>query len=140
MLLNWDSSLLIAVGASFMVGLLGYIIARMWIKPIVGYQLTRRKLARELTRFLEQIESVEQAGASGPGPQARSYLKEARRHAMNLDARYNADLPAWYRLLLASRNQSPERVLALLAPLSRSKNDQQIAARVNEVRKTMGFA
>ena len=137
MLLNWDSSLLIAAGASFMVGLLGYIIVRLWFKPIVGYRLTRRRLGHELTRYLEQMES---SNHTRPGSKARTMLKQARRHAMNLEARYQADIPAWYRLLLVSRGHSPDKALALLGPLSKWKDGRQIAARVEEVRKTVGLS
>ena len=140
MFLNWDSSLLIAAAASFMAGLLGYIIARLWIKPIVGYQLAKRKLGRELTCYLEQIEPHERTDPSAPSSDAHVFLKQARRYAMNLEARYNADIPAWYRLMLTSRRESPEKALALLAPISKLKDAQQIAARVTDVRKTMGLS
>jgi hypothetical protein len=50
-----DSSLLIAAGASFIAGLLGYIIARLWIKPIARYHITKRKLDQELTQYLAQM-------------------------------------------------------------------------------------
>ena len=139
MLLNVDSSLLMAAGASFMVGLLGYIIARLWIKPIMGYHATKRQLGRELSGFLEQIEPAGQANRSEPEPQAQRLLKQARRHAMSLDSRFKADIPAWYRLLLVSRSQSPEKVLAMLAPLSKYKNVEQITTRIADVRKTMGL-
>ena len=140
MLLNWDTSLLIAAAASFLAGLLGYIIVRLWIKPIVGYQLTKRKLGRELTRYLEQIEPLDRTDQPDRIATAQAILKQARRHAMNLEARYDADIPAWFRLLLASRRQSPGRTLALLAPLSKLKDDDQITARVADVRKTMGLS
>ena len=140
MLLNLDSSLLMATGASFLVGLLGYIIARMWIKPIVSYQLTKRKLGRELNRFLERIEADEQSSQSDRDPRARNLLKQARKYAMILETCYTNELPAWYRLFLASRQRSPEKVLAELAPLSKIKDNRQIAARVDNVRKTMGFS
>ncbi len=139
MLLPLDSSLLMAVAGSFMVGLLGYIVARLWITPIVGYNLTKRKLDRELTRFLQQVAPGDRSGRSGSDPKAQRLLKQARRHAVNLETRYHNDLPAWYRLYVASRNQSPEQVLALLAPLSKWKDGQQVAARVNQVRNSLGF-
>lgn len=137
MLLNWDASLLMAAAASFMIGLLGYIIVRLWIKPIVGYQLTKRRMGNALTRFLEQVES---RGQADPGSIAQSLLKQARRYAMNIDARFQADIPAWYRLLLVSRGQSPEKALALLGPLSKLTDSQQITNRVDEIRKTVGLS
>ena len=139
MLLNWDSSLLIAVAASFMVGLLGYIIARLWIKPIVGYQVTKRKLGRELTRYLDQLATNEQSSPPHRSSKAQAFLKQARRQAMDLQARYTADIPAWYRLVLVSRGQSPEKALALLGPVSKLKDGQQIAARVDEARQSVGL-
>lgn len=42
-----DASLLVAAGASFAAGALGYIIARTWIKPIVRYSMTKRRIDHE---------------------------------------------------------------------------------------------
>ena len=140
MLLNWDASLLIAAAASFMVGLLGYMIARLWIKPIVGYQMTKRKLNRELTRYLDHLAANEQTSHPHRSSKAQAFLKQARRQAMDLETRFTADIPAWYRLMLLSRGQSPEKALALLGPISKLKDGQQIAARVDEARKTVGLA
>ena len=62
-----DSTLLIAAGASFLAGLLGYVMARLWIKPIVRYTITKRKLDRELTRYLAQMNKKKDNGVEMNG-------------------------------------------------------------------------
>lgn len=134
-----DSSLLIAAGASFVAGLLGYVIARLWIKPILRYHITKRKLDHELTRYLAQMNK-----AAGPERQARkkqddASLRTARKHAMDLAACYGADIPYWYRLLLDSRKASPTQVPGLLTNLSKIRDREQIKNRIDRARKAMGL-
>jgi hypothetical protein len=98
-----DSSLLIAAGASFIAGLLGYIIARLWIRPIVRYHITKRKLDHVLTRYLAQMN--ESTGPDEPVAQNcdAATLRTARQHAVDLVSCFSAEIPYWYRLLLDSR-------------------------------------
>jgi hypothetical protein len=133
MLAALDSSLLIAAAASFVAGLVGYIIVRMWIKPIVGYMLVKRKFDRELRSYSMQFDPDGEQNNSS----ARSFLKKARAHAMNLDTRYNSDIPAWYRLLLVSRGESPVAALQALGPLSKIKDGKQIEVRISRARKAL---
>jgi hypothetical protein len=133
-----DSPLLIAAGASFLAGLLGYVIARLWIKPIVGYHITKRKLDQELTRYLKQIN--ESTGPDKPIKQHRddATLRTARQHAMKLASCFGADIPYWYRLLLESRKESPTVASGLLTNLSKIHDTEQIKNRIERARKTLG--
>ena len=134
-----DSPLLIAAGASFIVGLLGYIIARLWIKPIVRYNITKRKLDRELTRYLAQMnESTE---AKQPGAQNRDakILRTARRHAVDLVSCFGAEIPYWYRLLLESRRESPAEAPGLLTNLSKIRNSEHVKQRIEHARTLLGL-
>lgn len=134
-----DSSLLIAAGASFVAGLLGYVIVRLWIKPIVRYNITKRKLGHELTRYLAQMN--ETAGPEKQATQKRddATLRTARKHAMDLVACYGADIPYWYRLLLDSRKESPTEASGLLTNLSKMRDQEQVKNRIDSARKTMGL-
>ena len=134
-----DSPLLIAAGASFIAGLLGYIIARLWIKPIVGYNITKRKLDRELTRYLEQMSAS--TGPDDPVTQNgdAAALRAARQHAVNLVSSFNAEIPYWYRLLLESRKESPTEASGLLTNLSKMRNKEQVKHRIERARTIMGM-
>ena len=134
-----ESSLIIAAGASFVAGLLGYVIARLWIKPILRYRITKRKLGHELTRYLAQMNKT-----AGPERRARkkqddASLRTARKHAMDLAACYCTDIPYWYRLLLDSRKASPTQVSGLLTNLSKIKDQEQVKNRIDRARKAIGL-
>ncbi|WP_372683494.1 hypothetical protein [Desulfosarcina sp.] len=133
-----DSPLLIAAGASFIAGLLGYIIARLWIKPIVRYNLTKRKLDRELTRYLVQMNAS--TGPEEPvGHHRDTMLRAARQHAVDLVACFHEEIPYWYRLLLESRKESPTEASGLLTNLSKIRNSEQVMRRIERARTKMGI-
>ncbi len=135
-----DSALLIAAGASFVAGLLGYVIVRLWIKPIVGYNFNRRKLDHELTRYVAQMnEAVGPDETPEQQKRGEEVLKKARKYAMDLVSCYGADIPYWYRLLLDSRQESPIQASALLANLSKIRNQEQVRNRIENARKIMGL-
>ena len=133
-----DSSLLIAAAASFVAGLMGYIIARLWIKPIVSYNIIKRKLDAELTRYLEQLAA---SPGTGSGKSELSVgekaLHSARKLAMDLLSHYNEKIPYWYRLLLDSRQESPMQASGLLTNLNKIKDFQQRRSRIEAVKKEL---
>ena len=135
-----DSSLLIAAGASFITGLLGYIIARLWIKPIARYHITKRKLDQALAQYLAQANAA--IGLDEKGDKQKhgdAMLRTARKHAMGLVSCYDAEIPYWYRLLLDSRQESPAKASGLLTNLSKLRNREQVKDRIERARKTMGL-
>ena len=134
-----DSPLLIAAGASFIAGLLGYIIARLWIKPIVRYNITKRKLDQELTRYLAQMN--QSTGPDEPVAQNRDamILRTARQHAVDLVSCFGSEIPYWYRLLLESRKESPTEASGLLTNLSKIRNREQVKNRIERARTIMGL-
>lgn len=137
MIFNLNPSLLIAAAASFMAGLLGYGIARLWIKPIVGYNIEKRRLDRETFRYLQLLENAEKPQALANDPAVQEILKAMRKSATNLTARTTTELPAWYRIFLESRQESAEKAMKLLTPLSRIKDRDQIRTRVDQARKVL---
>lgn len=133
-----DSSLLIAAGASFVAGVIGYIVARLWVKPIVSYNITKRKLDAELNRYLAQIpdgpDALNGKNDSSAGAKA---LGSARKLAMKLLSHYNRDIPYWYRLFLDSRQESPAQASGLLTNLSKIKDPQQRRSRIAAAKKEL---
>lgn len=133
-----DTSLLVAAGASFFAGLLGYIIARLWIKPIAGYTITKRKLDRELNRYLAKINETCQPGDNRERQKKlEKTLRKARIHAMALVAGYHSDIPYWYRLLLDSRNESPMEASGRLTNLSKIHDQETVKRRINRAKKAL---
>ena len=135
-----DTSLLVAAGASFVAGLLGYIIARLWIKPIVHYTATKRKLDRELNRYLAMIDEPDGTKDIQDAQERKAaHLKTARKCAMDMVSCYDADIPYWYRLLLDSRKESPGKASGLLTNISRIRDPEMVKQRIGSARKAMGL-
>jgi len=134
-----DSSLLIAASASFVIGLLGYIVVRFWIKPIVRYTTTKRKLNHELTRYLAQISETAGTEKKKVKNRSKPALRGARKYTMTLSSCYGEEIPYWYRLLLDSREESPTEALGLLTNLSKIRDEEQIKGRIAHARKKMGL-
>jgi hypothetical protein len=133
-----DSSLLIAAGASFVAGVMGYIIARLWIKPIVSYNITKRKLDSQLNRYLAQMPegpaAMNESNDSSAGGDA---LGMARKMAMKLLSHYNDEIPYWYRLFLDSRQESPTQASGLLTNLRKIKDPQKRRSRIEAAKKEL---
>lgn len=135
-----DSSLLIAAGASFIAGLLGYIIAMLWIKPIARYHITKRKLGHALTQCLVKMNATAGSGEkSDKGRPVDILFKNARKQAMGLVSCYDGEIPYWYRLLLDSRRESPTEVSGLLTNLSKIRDREQVIRRIKRAQKTLGL-
>jgi hypothetical protein len=134
-----DSPLLIAAGASFIAGLLGYIIARLWIKPIVRYTITKRKLDRELTRYLARINETTGPGEPVALDRDAMILRTARQHVVELASCFGTEIPYWYRLLLESRKESPTEASGLLTNVSKIGNREHVIKRIERARTIMGL-
>ncbi len=131
-----DSSILIAALASFIAGVVGYIIARLWVKPIFRYNVLKRRLEQALTAYSKRgLGSLE--SQTSPGRKGHDALRKARQHAIDLVACYNQDIPYWYRLLLDSRSESPAEASGRLTNLSKIKDGEQISRRIDAVKQSM---
>lgn len=133
-----DSSLLIAAGASFIAGVMGYIVARLWVKPIVTYTITKRRLDADLTRYLNQMNTPSDAAPSKEDRSAtETILRSARKRSMDLLSHYTTEIPYWYRLLLDSRQESPTQASGLLTNLNKIRDSQQRRSRIEAVRREL---
>jgi len=133
----FDSSLLIAAMASFVAGVLGYIIARLWIRPIVRYNITKRRLGQELNQYQAGSENASSSGEKGRPNSNSETLRRARKHAMDLTACYRHDIPYWYRLLLDSRGESPSEASGQLTNLSKIRERGTVIHRLTTVRRSL---
>ena len=132
----FDSSLLIAAMASFVAGVLGYIIARLWIRPIVRYNIAKRRLGQELNRYESRSEDMSSSGEKGRRNDTES-LRRARKYAMDLTVCYSQDIPYWYRLLLDSRGESPSEASGQLTNLSKIRARGMMIGRLDKVRRSL---
>ena len=131
----FDSSLIIAAMASFVAGVLGYIIARLWIRPIVRYNITKHRLCQALDQYQASSEDTLPSAEKGRPKNGSETLHRARKHAMDLAACYSQDIPYWYRLMLDSRGESPSAASGQLTNLSKIGDRVQMRCRIDKVRQ-----
>jgi hypothetical protein len=134
-----NSSLLIVSGASFVAGLLGYTVIKLWVTPIVRYNIAKRRLGNDLSRYLAQVGEKATIDKMGHKDAGHESLRSARKNAMALVSGYSVDIPYWYRLLLDSRKESPTKASGLLTNLSKIGSQEQLNSRIESVRRAIGL-
>ncbi len=138
-MLFFNASLLIAIVASFVVGMIGYIIVWFWIKPIVRYHTTKRRIFRSLSNYMDACTKMGEIEKKKVGQKLNPLLKEARKRAMRLTNCYNDEIPYWYRLLLDSRQESPNEALRLITHLSKLDNLDRIRTQIDKTKSKLGL-
>jgi hypothetical protein len=115
----------IAAILSFFIGSFGYVIARMWVQPLLQYRLLKSRVSS----LMDAAESLsDESGATAlPG-------KEIRKTAAKLADCYNKTLPQWYQLMLSNRNESPGTAVADLMALANVKDRRHAPKRIANVR------
>jgi hypothetical protein len=123
-------------GLSFMVGVCGYIIVRFWIIPISRY----RRAKTQLLHRLEAIVATLPPDAEEPkGSLGKKALRDLRRCGVNLVDLYIDELPHWYRLVLMTRGESPQKAADPILRLENMPTSGQARACVGEIGKHMGL-
>ena len=117
------------IGFSF--GAAGYIAFRFWLLPIRRYQRIKRqivetvhsherKLSGENTFLLSQDQSV-----------------NLRKQSVALTDAYYDDLPRWYRMVLANRQESPDDASKNLLALSGIRDPDHARNRIHNIKKSL---
>lgn len=118
----------IAAILSFFIGSFGYVIARMWVQPLLRYRLIKSRVRS----LMDEIESLKSDPTAEDVPGQK--IREA---AANLSACYNNTLPKWYQLMLSNRNESPDDAVADLMALANIKGRQHAPKRIANVRAAL---
>lgn len=115
--------LYVAAFVSFLAGAFGYIIVRFWILPIGRYRKIRQRVARDLKQL--------DAGFS------EALAKSFREDATLLSDALDLDVPHWYRMVLANRDESPADAAMHLMKLANTKDPSHQESRAAEIRKAL---
>ena len=119
---------IVAAGISFVAGALGYIIVRFWLVPISRYNKLKRQIASGLSRFAPE------GGAKG-GKTASP--RDLRRLAGQLGDMYYTEMPHWYKMVLANRDESPEDAAKHLNALAGARKKEDAGPRAKQVRASL---
>jgi len=103
--------------ASCLLGCFGYVLARLVMRPVLGY----RSLKRRIRRGLEKRD-----GTAAQADQFRTW-------ADRLTNYHQETLPRWYRLSLQRRDESPREAARHLMALSNTRNPDHAARRAAKV-------
>ena len=126
MILDFFSSPVgIAAILSFFIGSFGYVIARMWIQPLLRY----RMLKSRVSTLLDAAESLSAGSGATAWP-----AKKIRKTAAKLAECYNQTLPQWYQLMLSNRNESPDTAVADLMALANVRDRRHAPKRIANIR------
>lgn len=127
--------MLIAASCSFLAGMLGYIIARLWVRPIGQYKRHKHSLKSELDHFESLLDRHDiQTWAQTTAPDR---LKSARKAATLMAEVYTADLPYWYKLVLGRRGEAPLEATAPILALANIRHPEHARLRMQQVRKAL---
>lgn len=118
--------LFLASAISFFLGSFGYILVRLWLRPVIRYGRAKRQIQLELTR-LDATDT------------ATGFAKNMRRHADTLTSVYHGDLPYWYRLLLEKREEDPIQAATLLMKLANTHNPEHAKKQQDQIAAFLKF-
>lgn len=124
-----ESPYILAAGASFLAGVFGYIIVRFWIVPISRYRRAKRASAQAISDL---------RNAAG-GHDAEAAKKACRVAADRLSESYSVNVPPWYRMVLAQRNESPVEAAKDLLALANAREPDRRRVLSEAIRKSLGL-
>lgn len=117
---------------SFISGALGYIIVQLWIRPILGYQRIKNKVAL-IIKYYNNSKNNEDIDKKIK-PQMKDWIKVNRQNSVELSESYNGNLPVWYKILLKSRGESPIDASKHLMILSNTRNYDHMEKHIKEIK------
>ncbi len=131
------NSMLVAAAISFLAGMLGYIIARFWVRPIGQYNKQKNSLKSELDHFefllnRHDLQTWKETSAA-------DRLKLARKAATQMVDVYTSELPYWYKLILGRRGEAPLKATAPILALANIRHPEHARIRLKQVRKALLF-
>ena len=129
--------MLFAAAISFIIGMLGYIIARFWVRPIGHYNRQKSSLKSELEHFETLLNRYDQQ--TWKKSSAKNRLQSARKAASRMVDVYTSELPYWYKLVLGRRGESPLNATAPILALANIRHPEHARIRLQQVRKALLF-
>lgn len=113
---------------SFFIGSFGYVIARMWVQPLLRY----RRIKSRVRTLMDETESLKNDATTAGFSEV-----EIRETAAKLSNCYNNTLPLWYQRILSNRNEAPDDAVAHLMALANIKDGQHAPKRIANVRAAL---
>lgn len=130
-------SLLLAIAIGFSAGVTAYCVTAFWIKPIGRYRLAKNRIAADLTSFYGHLSETPLPGRQKGNGKALS--RNLRKNGSVLSDLYNGELPYWYKLVLARRQEKPVEAAQHLQRLANTTNQNHARQRIEKVNASLRF-
>ncbi len=117
---------------SFIFGFLGYIIIKFWIRPIWGYKKIKKNIVSDIKDYLTTINNERRDRAMKE--RIKDKTRELRLRSNELVDSYYDSLPAWYKILLKSKGESPIDASKHLEALSNTLNFKHAENRKEKIK------
>lgn len=121
----------LVAGAGFFLGMFGYLIVHLWLRPIQRYRRLKRQIREDLKRWpLPQTPPTAESPASS--------AERMRRSAVALHDAYQYDLPQWYKMVLQNRRELPIEASKAMLKLGKSRGpDPHAVQRLQEIHEML---
>ena len=119
---------------SFVSGFLGYIILQFWIRPILGYQKIKNKVALIIKYYYKSKNNKDIGEKIKLQMKEKEWGKANRQNSIELSASYNENLPNWYKMLLDSRGEAPIDASKHLMMLSNTRNYDHMGKHIKKIK------
>ena len=126
---------LFGAGLGFVIGALGFVIVRYWIRPVSAYGRIKRQVAAAVDGHLVHLAAEPRDGQWKSS--AKENRRQLRRLATELSDVFNHDLPSWYRIRLRAREELPAEAGAALMKLSNISDAEPALNRAAQVRELL---
>ena len=122
----------VAASVSFIIGLLGYFIVRLWILPIGRYIQIKGRFASDLRALMDMLQAEQRYNTENSPIKDRQV--SLRRQSSDLVSIYRNDLPYWYRLYLESKKEQPVKAAEFSMPLSNTRKLEHAFRQADEIK------
>jgi hypothetical protein len=123
--MNW---FYVSMAACFFVGGFGHVLFAFWMLPILKYKALKRKIAVDISVYAESLVT----GGSVK-------IDTIRCHGKMLSEADQRSLPAWYRMLIGKRGESPAQAAAVLATLANTSKRSHAEASAEKIRTLLNL-
>ncbi len=121
----------IGMSVSFLMGFFGFIIIKWWILPIRGYKKIKKNIVSDIKNHLAAINNERRDRAMKERVKDETAALRLRSGEL-LDSYYDS-LPAWYKVFLKSKGESPVDASKHLEALSNTLNFEHAQNRKEKI-------
>ena len=118
---------------SFVLGILGYIVVRFWVLPIVRYIGIKSRFASDSKALLNMLQTEQKHNTKDSKIKDRKI--SLRRHSSDLVSIYQNEMPYWYRLYLESKKEDPLEAANASMRLSNTHQLEHASRQADEIKK-----